>query len=70
MAGSNDADPAADWSDESPAIKEALDSLGLRSIPAVAIYGASSDEPIVLRDAEITEERVLAALEAAYKRAD
>lgn len=59
----------ADWTDGSAEIKQALESLGSRSIPVLAIFpGAKPDEPlpgpIVLRDL-IRERDVLAALDEA-----
>ena len=45
----------ADWTDGSEEIREALERLGSRSIPVLAIYpgskpGEPQPEPIVLRD--------------------
>lgn len=59
----------ADWTDGSIEIQKALERLGARSIPLLAIYpGAKPDEPvrepIVLTDV-LTESQVIAALEAA-----
>lgn len=57
----------ADWTDRSPAIKDAINQLGYNSIPLLVIYPAGSrpdEKPIVLPDL-ITESRVLAALEQA-----
>ncbi|MGL4514918.1 MAG: protein-disulfide reductase DsbD family protein [Lacipirellulaceae bacterium] len=54
-----------DWSDENPEVEQALESLGSRSIPLLAIYPAGkADEPIVLRDL-ITESQLLDALRRA-----
>jgi suppressor for copper-sensitivity B len=59
----------ADWTDGSEEIREALERLGSRSIPVLAIYPASKPgepqpDPIVLRDL-LSESQVLAALEQA-----
>lgn len=59
----------ADWSDGSLEIQQALERLGSRSIPLLAIYpGAKPGEPpldpIILRD-NLTESQVLKAIEAA-----
>lgn len=59
----------ADWTDGSEEIRDALESLGSRSIPLLAIYpaakpGEKPSEPIILRDL-LTEAQVLAALEQA-----
>jgi thiol:disulfide interchange protein len=59
----------ADWTDGSDEIREALEGLGSRSIPVLAIYpGAKPGEPlrgpIILRDL-LTESQVLAAIEDA-----
>lgn len=55
----------ADFTKESPAIKDALASLNSASIPVLAIYPADQpDKPIVLRDV-ITKQQVLNAIEKA-----
>ena len=55
----------ADWSDGGPKIKAALESLGARSIPLLAIYPADRPtEPIILRDV-ITKRQLLDALREA-----
>jgi thiol:disulfide interchange protein len=55
----------ADWTDRSDEIKLALESLGSRSIPLLAIYPAASPErPIILRDL-LSESRVLEAIRQA-----
>jgi suppressor for copper-sensitivity B len=59
----------ADWTDGSEEIREALEGLGSRSIPVLAIYPAAKPDaelppPIVLRDL-LSEAQVLAALEEA-----
>ncbi len=55
----------ADWTDEDPAIEEALAQLESRSIPLLAIYPADRpDEVIVLRDT-VSKTDVLQALAAA-----
>ena len=56
----------ADWTDESPTIKKALNDLGYNSIPVLAIWPASpsQQEPIVLADL-LTEGQVLDALKKA-----
>jgi suppressor for copper-sensitivity B len=52
----------ADGTDESPEVRAALESLGEKHIPAVAIYPAGSrNNPIVLRGF-LTEQQVLDAL--------
>ena len=57
----------ADWTDESPMIKQTLNRLGRDSIPVLAIYPAESADAkdvIILSDL-ITESQVLEALQAA-----
>jgi thiol:disulfide interchange protein len=56
----------ADWTDESPMIKKALNDLGCNSIPVLAIWPASpsQQEVIVLADL-LTEGQVLDALQKA-----
>lgn len=56
----------ADWTDKSPAIKNALNGLGSNSIPLLAIYpaGGSDKDVIILRDL-LTEGQVLEALDKA-----
>ncbi len=59
----------ADWTDGSEEIREALEGLGSRSIPVLAIYpsgkpGETLPDPIILRDL-LSESQVLAALEEA-----
>lgn len=59
----------ADWTDGSAEIKQALESLGSRSIPVLAVFPAARPgepvpTPIVLRDL-ISERDVLAALDKA-----
>jgi len=59
----------ADWTEPSDEIKLALESLGSKSIPVLAIFpagepGAAPPEPIVLRDL-LTEAQVLEAIERA-----
>ena len=59
----------ADWTDGSEEIRAALEGLGSRSIPLLAIYpaakpGEQPPEPIILRDL-LSEGQVLAALEQA-----
>jgi thiol:disulfide interchange protein len=59
----------ADWTDGSEEIRAALEGLGSRSIPLLAIYpaakpGEQPPEPIILRDL-LTEGQVLTALEQA-----
>ena len=59
----------ADWTDGSEEIRAALEALGSRSIPLLAIYpaakpGEAAPAPIILRDL-LTEGQVLAALEQA-----
>ena len=54
----------ADWTDGSPEIKTALESLKSNSIPLLAIYPAGNAEPIVLRDV-ISKQQVLDAIKAA-----
>lgn len=55
----------ADWTDESPVIKKALNELGYNSIPVLAIWPADpARTPIVLPDL-ITQKQVLQALESA-----
>jgi thiol:disulfide interchange protein len=62
-------DFSADWTDGSEEIRAALEGLGSRSIPLLAIYPAAKPgerppEPIILRDL-LTEGQVLTALEQA-----
>ena len=55
----------ADWTDESPMIKKALNDLGYNSIPVLAVWPADpKEEAIVLTDL-LSESQVLDALEAA-----
>ena len=59
----------ADWTEPSDEIKLALESLGSKSIPVLAIFpagepGGPPPEPIVLRDL-LTEAQVLEAIERA-----
>jgi thiol:disulfide interchange protein len=56
----------ADWTDESPTIKKALNDLGYNSIPVLAIWPANprGKDVIVLSDL-LSENQVLEALEAA-----
>jgi thiol:disulfide interchange protein len=51
----------ADWTDKNDEIKSAIESLGSRSIPLLAIYAPGKPEPIVLRDL-ISEDDLLEAL--------
>ncbi len=51
----------ADWTDKNDEIKAAIESLGSRSIPLLAIYAPGKPEPIVLRDL-ISEDELLEAL--------
>lgn len=51
----------ADWTDKNDEIKAALESLGSRSIPLLAIYAPGKPQPIVLRDL-ISEDELLEAL--------
>ncbi len=54
----------ADWTDESPMIKEALNELGYNSIPVLAIWPAGESEPIVLVDL-LSQSQVVEALQEA-----
>ncbi|MGD0655040.1 MAG: thioredoxin family protein [Thermoguttaceae bacterium] len=56
----------ADWTDQSPMIKKALNDLGYNSIPVLAIWPANSQgqEPIILSDL-LSESQVLEALKTA-----
>jgi thiol:disulfide interchange protein len=55
----------ADWTDESEEIKKALEQLGSKSIPLLAIYPADRpNDPIVLRDL-LSESDVIEALKQA-----
>lgn len=55
----------ADWTDESPVIKEALNQLGYNSIPVVVIWPADpSREPMILPDL-LTKGQLLEALQRA-----
>jgi thiol:disulfide interchange protein len=57
----------ADWTDESPVIKEALNALGYHSIPLLVIYPAdrpADQKPLVLADL-VRESEVLDALRQA-----
>jgi thiol:disulfide interchange protein len=56
----------ADWTDQSPMIKKALNELGRNSIPVLAIWPANSQDPkpIVLSDL-LTQSQVLEALKTA-----
>ncbi|MGD0382476.1 MAG: thioredoxin family protein [Thermoguttaceae bacterium] len=56
----------ADWTDQSPTIKKALNDLGRNSIPVLAIWPANSQgqEPIILSDL-LSESQVLEALKTA-----
>ena len=55
----------ADWTDESPEIKQTLEKLDSNSIPVLAIFPANKpNEPIILRDL-VTKQQVLDALNAA-----
>jgi thiol:disulfide interchange protein len=55
----------ADWTDGSDEIRDALRSIRVNSIPAIAVYSpASPDTPIVLTDL-VTEQQVLDALKTA-----
>ena len=56
----------ADWTDQSPTIKKALNDLGCNSIPVLAIWPAGPEEkkPIVLSDL-LLESQVLDALKRA-----
>jgi thiol:disulfide interchange protein len=56
----------ADWTDESPMIKEALNKLGYNSIPLLAIWpaGAADEDVIILTDV-LLESEVIEALEQA-----
>lgn len=55
----------ADWTDESPVIKKALNDLGYNSIPVLAIWPADPGrEPIVLADL-LTKGQVIEAIEQA-----
>jgi len=58
----------ADYTNGSPEIKAALQSIGQDAIPVVAVYPAASpDDPIVL-SGMITEEMVLDALKQAERK--
>ena len=54
----------ADWTDGSPEIKSALESLKSNSIPLLAVYPAGKTDAIVLRDV-ISKQQVLDAIKAA-----
>ena len=56
----------ADWTDQSPVIKKALNDLGYNSIPLLAIYpaGGSDKDVIILRDL-LREGQVLDAMKKA-----
>lgn len=54
----------ADWSDRGDAIKQKLAELKSASIPLLAVYPASGDEPIVLRDL-VVQSQVIDALQKA-----
>ena len=56
----------ADWTDQSPMIKKALNELGRNSIPTLAIWPANSQDPkpIILSDL-LTQSQVLEALKNA-----
>ncbi len=55
----------ADFTNQDPPVKAELNRLNARSIPLIAIY-APGAKPVVLRDM-VTEEELLAALQAAIK---
>lgn len=56
----------ADWTDESPEIKQALNDLGRNSIPVLAIWPAGgSDEAVIVQSDLLSQADVLAALEQA-----
>jgi suppressor for copper-sensitivity B len=54
----------ADWTDRSAMIKNKLRELNSDSIPLLAVYPASGDDPIVLRDL-VSQTQVVEALEKA-----
>jgi thiol:disulfide interchange protein len=54
----------ADWTDKSPAIKQALNELGRNSIPVLAIWPAEGGKPIILSDL-VSQSQVLDALKQA-----
>jgi thiol:disulfide interchange protein len=59
----------ADWIKDRAEVSAALKALPHRqSIPVVAVYSASGDDPIVVVSGEITEERILEALGKAERR--
>jgi thiol:disulfide interchange protein len=56
----------ADWTDESPDIKKALNDLGRNSIPVLAIWPAgAADNEVIVRSDLLSQADVLAALEQA-----
>jgi thiol:disulfide interchange protein len=55
----------ADWTDESPAIKKALNNLGYNSIPLLAIWPAEPGKDVIKRSDLLTESMVLDALKEA-----
>ena len=52
----------ADWTDESPVIKNALTELNSQSIPLMAIYPANPDKKVIVLPDLLTQSRVLEAL--------
>ena len=58
----------ADWTNDSPEIRAALQAIDQRTIPVLAVYPAATpDDPIVL-SGEFTDEQVLQALREAERR--
>lgn len=55
----------ADWTDESPVIKKALNDLGKNSIPVLAIWPADPKREVIVLSDLLSQGQVLEALEAA-----
>jgi len=55
----------ADWTDESPVIKKALNELGYNSIPVLAIWPADTNRPPIILPDLVTQGQVLQALKSA-----
>jgi len=56
----------ADWTDESPEIKKALNDLGRNSIPVLAIWPANpKDKEVIVLSDLLSQAQVIAALEEA-----
>jgi thiol:disulfide interchange protein len=53
----------ADWSKESPEIKQMLESLNRNSIPLLAVFPADKRAPPILLDGLLTKSSIVAALE-------